>query len=169
MRTVRHDPLRASPYSKSLERFNVFSGKLLEQQLVTHASSGLARTTFGIAKHSEVDVGRLHEFYNTAGDLLQPTVIRCGASDPIEHIAIGIVPHVWHTKAISPCHAFLRRHPPWIASAAGFLQCLGRRSAKLAVGHQGPPQIRDKSQRAYAKGTNVHARGAGRACPQSFV
>src|SRR5678810_931509 len=92
MRTVRNDPLRASPYSKSLEGFNVFSGKLLEQQFVTHASGGLSRATFGIAKHSEVDIGRLHEFYNTASDFLQPTIIRRGASDPIEHVAIGIVP-----------------------------------------------------------------------------
>src|SRR5262249_39279372 len=88
MWTVRYDPLRALPHSKSLEGFNVFPGELLEQQFVTHASGGLTRATFGFAKHSEVDVGRLHEFHNTAGDFLQPTIIRRGASDPIEHVAI---------------------------------------------------------------------------------
>jgi hypothetical protein len=68
MRTVGDDSLRAFPHSKSLEGFDVLAGKLLEQQFVTHASGGLSRATFGIAKHSEVDVGRLHESYNTASD-----------------------------------------------------------------------------------------------------
>ena len=169
MRTVRDDPLRAFSHSKSLEGFDVLASKLLEQQFVTHTPGGLTRATFGIAKHSKVDVGCLHEFHNTASDFLQPTIVGRGATDPVEHFAIGIVLHVWNTKAISPRHTILRGHPPRVAGATGLLQCLSWRSAKLAVGHQGPPHIGDKPQGAYAEGTNVHASGAGRACPQSFV
>src|SRR5690349_13614966 len=151
MWAVRHDPLRPPPYSKSLERFNVLSGKLLEQQFVAHASSGLTRTAFGIAQHREVDAGGLHKFYNATSDFLQPTIICRGASDPIKYIAIGILLHVWDTKSISPCHTILPGHPPWIASAASFLQCLSRRPAKPALGHQGAPHVRDKTERAYAQ------------------
>src|SRR5437763_1166522 len=116
-----------------------------------------------------IDVGRLHEFHNAASDLLQTTVVRRGATDPVEHFAIRIVLHVWNAKAGGPGHTILRRHSPRVAGATGLLQGLSWRSAKLSVGHEGPPHVRDKPQGAYAKGTNVHASGAGRACPQSFV
>jgi hypothetical protein len=169
MRTVRDDPLRASPHSESLESFDVLSGKLLKQQFVTHTPGRLARTTFSIAKHSEIDVGCLHEFHNTASDLLQTTVVGRGATDPVEHFAIGIVLHVWNAKAGGPRHTILRRHPPRVAGATGLLQRLSWRSAKLPVGHQGSPHIHDKPQGAYAEGTNIHASRAGRACPQSLV
>src|SRR5438874_2765619 len=141
VRTVRDDPLRALPHSKSLEGFHVLAGKLLEQKFVTHAPGGLPRATFGIAKDSEVDVGCLHEFHNAASDLLQPMIVRCGAAHPVDHLAIGMVLHVWDAKASSPRHTILRGHPPRVAGATGFLQRLRWRSAKLSVGHHGPPHV----------------------------
>src|SRR5205823_11213991 len=147
MRTVRNDPFRAMPHSKSFEGFDVLSGKLLEQQFVTHAPGGLPRATFGIAKHSEVDVGCLQEFYNAASDLLQPMVVGRGAADPVDHLAIGMMLHVWDTKASSPRHTILRDNPPWVAGATVLFQRLSSRSAKLAVGYLRPAHIHDKRQR----------------------
>src|SRR5205814_5064280 len=89
MRTVGDDPLRAFPHSKSLEGFDVLAGKLLEQQFVTHAPGGLPGATFGIAEHSEVDLGCLHEFHNAASDLLQPAIVARGTTNPVEHYAIA--------------------------------------------------------------------------------
>src|SRR5437762_11053168 len=169
MGTVRDDPLRASPHSESLESFDVLSGKLLKQQFVTHTPGRLARTTFSISKHSKIDVGCLHEFHNTASDLLQTTVVGCGAPDPVEHFAIGIVLHVWNAKDGGPRHTILRRHSPRVAGTTGLFQGLSRGSAKLPVGHQGSPHIDEKPQGANTEWTNVHASGAGRTCPQSFV
>src|SRR5207244_6594876 len=98
MRTVGDDPLRAFPHSKSLEGFDVLSGKLLEQQFVAHAPGGLTRTMFEIAKHGKVDVRCLHKFYNAASNLLQPTVVGRGAADPIEHFAIRVVLYIWDAQ-----------------------------------------------------------------------
>src|SRR5215475_9561159 len=169
MRTVRDNLLRALPYSQSLERFNVFSSKLLKQQLVTDPPYGLTRATFEIAKHGEVDIRCLHDFHNAASDLLQTAVISRSAADPVEHFAIGIVLHVWDAKASSPRHAILHRHPPRVAGAIGFLQRVSWRSTKPSVGDEGPPHVHDKPQRAYAERANVHASGAGRTRPESLV
>src|SRR4029077_12054421 len=169
MRTVRDDPLRASPHSESLESFDVLSGKLLKQQFVTHPPGRLARTTFSIPKHSEIDVGCLHEFHNTASDLLQTTVVGRGTTDPVEHFAIGIVLHVWNAKAGGPRHTILRRHSPRVAGATGFLKGLSWRSTKLSIGQQGSSHVDDKPEGSYAEWTNIHASRAGRACPQSLV
>src|SRR5205807_6073557 len=109
--------------------------------LVTHAPGGLPRATFGIAKHSEVDVGCSHEFYNAASDPLQPMVVGRGAADPVDHLAIGMILHVWDTKASSPRHTILRGHPPRVAGATGLFQRLSWRSAKLSVGYQRSPHI----------------------------
>src|SRR5438046_7946025 len=78
MGTVRDDPLHASPHSESLESFDVLSGKLLKQQFVTHTPGRLARTTFRVDKHREIDVGCLHEFDNTARDFLHTTSVDRG-------------------------------------------------------------------------------------------
>src|SRR5437762_5836558 len=169
MRTVGDDPLRAFAHSKSLEGFDVLAGKLLEQQFVTHTPGGLSRATFGVAKHSEVDIGCLHEFHDATSDFLQPTVVCRGAADPVEHFAIGMILHVWDAKSGSPRHTILRGHPPRVAGATGFFQGLSWRSAQLSISDQGPPHVGNKPQRANAEGTNVHASGTGRACPQSFV
>src|SRR4030095_12174559 len=95
MRTVRDDPLRALPYSKSFEGFDVLSSKLLKQQFVAHTPCGLTRATLKIAKNREAAVRSLHQFHNAASDLLQSTVVGRGAADPVEHFAIWIVLHVW--------------------------------------------------------------------------
>src|SRR4030095_14827662 len=90
MRTVRDDPLRALPYSKSFEGFDVLSSKLLKQQFVAHTPCGLTRATFKIAQHGEVDVRCLHQFHNAASDLLQSTVVRRGRAHPVEDFAIWV-------------------------------------------------------------------------------
>src|SRR5215470_6013999 len=128
MRTVRDNPLRSMPYSKSLESFNVFSSKLLKQQFVTDPPCGLTCATFEIAKHGEVDIRCVHEFHNAASDLLQPAVVSRSAANPVQHSAIGIVLHVWDAKAGGPRHTILHRHPPWVAGAIRFLQRLSWRS-----------------------------------------